>query len=150
MKVKFTEIQKFTQWWLWLIILAHSSFIVWQLISNRSSSLIVTLFFNALIIALFLTLKLKTEINKQGIKMIFFPFVNKVIIWDEIKSIKVLDYGFVGGWGIRLWTKYGTVYNVNGEKGLAIELKSGKKFAIGTQNESELKTVLKELGKVSG
>ena len=44
----------------------------------------------------------------------------------------------MGGWGIRLWTKYGTVFNIKGKKGLAIELYSGKKFLIGTQKEIEL------------
>ncbi|MDG1477280.1 MAG: hypothetical protein P8Q14_09045 [Vicingaceae bacterium] len=148
MKPKFTEIQKFTQWWLWLIILIHSSFVVWQLISAGSSSLVSILFGDILIAVLFFTLKLKTEVNEEGVKMAFFPFIKKEINWEEIKSLRVLDYGFVGGWGIRFWTKYGTVYNVNGRKGLAIELKSGKKLAIGTQKEEELESVLKELGKI--
>lgn len=52
--------------------------------------------------------------------------------------MKVINYGFVGGWGIRLWTKYGTVYNVSGNKGLFIKLKNGKTMVIGTQKSQEL------------
>ena len=44
-----------------------------------------------------------------------------------------VHYGFVGGWGIRFFTAYGTVYNMRGTKGLAINLEKGKKFLIGTQ-----------------
>jgi hypothetical protein len=59
--------------------------------------------------------------------------------------MKVLNYGFVGGWGVRLWTKYGTVYNVKGNIGLAIELKNGTKFLIGTQKEIELRSFLEKI-----
>lgn len=53
-----------------------------------------------------------------------------------------MNYGFVGGWGVRLWTAFGTVYNVRGKMGLAIKLKDGTKFLIGTQKEMELKSVI--------
>ena len=68
--------------------------------------------------------------------------MKKRVGWNEIKSTKVVNCGLVGGWGIRLWTKYGTVYNTKGNKGLAIELKNGKKFLIGTQKETELNKIL--------
>ena len=77
--------------------------------------------------------------------MIFFPFTRIRVEWNEIKNAKVVNYGFVGGWGIRLWTQYGTVYNMKGNKGLAIELKTGKKFLIGTQKEVELDNFLEEM-----
>jgi hypothetical protein len=77
--------------------------------------------------------------------MHFFPFVKKRIDWKDVKSAEVLDYGFVGGWGIRLWTAYGTVYNVKGTKGIAIELLNGKKFLIGTQKETELREILEKI-----
>ena len=88
-------------------------------------------------------MRLKTEINEQGITMHFRPFTKRQIAWQEIENAKVLDYGFVGGWGIRLWTNYGTVYNTKGSKGLALELKDGKKLLIGTQNPEKLEEVLK-------
>jgi hypothetical protein len=76
--------------------------------------------------------------------MRFVPFLKKNIKWNELKSMKIVNYGFVG-YGIRLGSKYGTVYNINGNKGLAIELKNGKKFVIGTQNETELNSTLKKM-----
>ena len=77
--------------------------------------------------------------------MRFFPFVKKEFQWSEIQKSKVVNYGFVGGWGIRLFTKYGTVYNIRGNKGLAIELKNGKKYLIGTQKEEEMKKFINGL-----
>ena len=44
----------------------------------------------------------------------------------KLKSAKIVNYGFVG-YGIRLGSQYGTIYNVNGNKGFAIELSNGKK-----------------------
>nr|WP_315263057.1 hypothetical protein [uncultured Flavobacterium sp.] len=43
-----------------------------------------------------------------------------------------MNYKFLG-FGVRLFTSYGTVYNTKGDTGLAIELKCGKKILIGTQ-----------------
>ena len=65
--------------------------------------------------------------------------------WYEIEKADVVNYGFVGGWGIRPWTKYGTVYNIRGNKGLAIALFDGQRFVIGTQKEAELKKILLKL-----
>jgi len=96
------------------------------------------------LIALFYGIRLKTEINQNEIIVNFFPFIRKRINRNEIKSAKTLDYGFVGGWGIRVWTEYGTIYNTKGSKGLAIELNSGKKILIGTQKEAELNKIIEK------
>ena len=77
--------------------------------------------------------------------MSLFPFIKKRVSWKEIKSAEVVNYGFVGGWGIRLWTNFGTVYNIKRNKGLAIELTNGKKFLIGTQKETEMNKVMEEI-----
>ena len=62
-----------------------------------------------------------------------------------MKHAEIVNYEFVGGWGIRLWTKYGTVYNTKGDKGLAIELQNGKKFLIGTQKATELSKIIEKV-----
>jgi len=93
---------------------------------------------------LFWRIRLKTEIDQHEIRMRFFPFTKKSIPWEEIKSAETVNYGFVGGWGIRLGTKYGTVYNTSGNKGVAIELKNGRKFCIGTQKVTELDRIIEK------
>ncbi|WMI67768.1 hypothetical protein [Mangrovimonas sp. YM274] len=157
MKPQFNEHQKFTQWWLWLILIPIGALplvgIYKQIILNEpfgdkpisNLGLIGFACFTFALLTLFFVMKLTTKINKDGIEMRFFPFVKKTTKWSDIKTAELINYGFVGGWGIRLWTKYGTVYNMKGNKGLAIELLNGKKFLIGTQKETELKEVLKKL-----
>ena len=157
MKTVFKEEQKFTQWWLWLLIIAIGVWAVFgiyvQLIlgeefGNKPMSdmgIIIFALFIFGLIALFWFMTLKTEIDQNEIRMNFLPFVKRRVSWTEIKTAKVVNYGFVGGWGIRLWPKYGTIYNTKGNKGLAIELKDGKRFLIGTQKETEIKKVVEAI-----
>ncbi len=157
MKPLFTETQKFTQWWLWLLLLGiaylpingiyHQLYLGEEYGSKPMSDLglIVFSIFVFLLIAFFYFLQLKTEITSEEITMKFFPLATKKVKWEEVSEAKIVNYGFVGGWGVRLWTPYGTVYNTKGKIGLAIELKNGSKFLIGTQKETELKSVLKEI-----
>src|SRR5690554_6746134 len=89
----------------------------------------------------------KTEINRETLSFRFVPFVKRTIPWKDIESYKVINYGFVGGYGIRLTMKYGTVYNIKGNKGLFVKLKNGKTFIVGTQKPEELEKVIQELKK---
>ena len=156
MKIEFKEEQKFTQWWLWLILIGigvfpifgiYKQLIIGEKFGDKPMSdfgLIIFSVFIISLIAMFWFMRLKTEIDQNEIRINFFPFTKKRVNWKEIKSAKIVNYGFVGGWGIRLWTKYGTVYNTKGNKGLAIELLNGKKFLIGTQKESELNKIVEK------
>jgi hypothetical protein len=157
MKTEFKEEQKFNQWWLWLILIPmgvlpligiYKQLILGEKLGDNPMSDISLLIFSIImfsLVGLFLIMKLKTSIDKNGINMHFFPFIKKSVDWQQIKNVKVVNYGFVGGWGIRLWTKYGTVYNMKGNKGLAIELLNGKNFLIGTQKPEELTAMLEKI-----
>lgn len=150
MKPLFQESQRFNQWWLWVLLIISSvapAIILYKEFTNNSltsgslSALIILL----LVIVLFVVLKMKTTITQKNIQLVYFPFVWKTINIDDIASMEVINYGFVGGWGIRLWTSYGTVYNVRGNKGLHIKLKNGKQLVIGTQKPEELEKVVEQL-----
>jgi phosphatidylglycerophosphate synthase len=156
MNIYFVEEQKFTQWWVWLILIGIGCTTVIGILialfrndpeNNTLTDLVLifTLFLIVGFILLFWSMKLKTEIDQYEIIVHFFPFVKRRIAWQDVFIAEVVDYGFVGGWGIRLGTKYGTIYNIKGSKGLAIELKNGKKFLVGTQKENELSLVLDKL-----
>ena len=157
MKTEFKEEQKFNQWWLWLILIPmgvlpligiYKQLILGEKLGDNPMSDISLLIFSIImfsLVGLFLIMKLKTSIDKNGINMHFFPFIKKSVDWQQIKNVKVVNYGFVGGWGIRLWTKYGTVYNMKGDKGLAIALTDGNKFLIGTQKPEELTAILEKI-----
>ena len=106
--------------------------------------LIAFLLFMLAFVFFFWKMELRTNIDEEGISVKFWPFTNKEIKWEEIAHAKIVNYGFVGGWGVRVGTKYGTVYNTNGKIGLALELKNGKKLCIGTQREEALNKIIKE------
>ena len=146
---RFDEEQKFDQKWLWTLLIVVSIVILAVQFSVFFSSSVeasgfgfyfslFNVFLVIGLIGLFAVMKLKTSIDKEKISMEFFPFVKKEVAWRDIRKAEVLDYGFVGGWGIRLWTKYGTVYNTKGSKGLYIQLNDDKKFLIGTQRPDEM------------
>lgn len=144
MKIYFKENQKFTQWWLWTILIGvtlipiygiYKQIIIGEQFGDNPLSnfgLILFLIFMLAFIGCFGMMQLSTEINDVSIKIKFFPFTNKNIKWETIKSVEVVNYGFAGGWGVRTGTKYGTIYNTAGNKGIAIVLKNGNKFCIGT------------------
>lgn len=157
MNIVFKETQKFSQWWLWLILIGigilpilgiYKQLIIGEKFGDKPMSdlgLIIFTVFVFSLIAMFWFMQLKTEIDQNEIRMHFFPLVKKRVNWKEIKNAEIVNYGFVGGWGIRLWTKYGTVYNMKGNKGLAIALTDGNKFLIGTQKPEELTAILEKI-----
>ena len=150
----FEETQGFTQWWLWLLLIGSALFPVYGIIQQvvlgnpvgdrplSNIGMILLMLFTVALLLFFFVLKLQTKIDEQGIQMRFFPLSKKEISWDQIATIEVIDYGFVGGWGIRYSAKYGTVYNTKGKMGVLIKPKKGKKFIIGTQRPEELKSFL--------
>lgn len=162
----FQETQKFTQWWLWLIILAPiiltglkivSSIMVvfsgyipddsgnnsMMWIANRIplSKIVFVLLY--LLTILFLAIaKLKVVVS-DTIKIRHLMFFKKVISLSDIVEATAINYDFVG-YGIRKTKKYGTVYNVKGKEGISLTLKNGKKYLIGTQRSQEfLKSISK-------
>ena len=158
-KPLFHEEQKFTQWWLWLLLLAPIVILFYTLVKpiledpnqangNFSFSLIpsndfwISLGLMLVVLILFMLLKLKTTLSQDYIQVSFFPFFTKKWNWSEINTTEIVTYGFVG-YGIRLSLKYGTVYNIKGNYGLAIHLKNGKKLMVGTQKPEELANVIK-------
>ncbi|AWX44525.1 hypothetical protein HME9304_01528 [Flagellimonas maritima] len=158
MHFRFKEEQRFNQWWVWIILMGIILFtgygIFKQVVlkepfgNNPMSDLGLYLFALAMLglTAWFYCIKLSTKIDQNEISIRFAPFVNRTVSWKDVKSAKVINYGFVGGWGMRLWTRYGTVYNVKGNKGLSLQLKNGEKFLVGTQKEKELAKVIESLG----
>lgn len=150
----FQEKQKINQWWLWLIIAVTSFIIIFlaikqlyfgETVGTRPMSnlaLIVLLIFTTILFVFIFVIQLSLSINEERIEMKFFPLFSKTIKWDEVQSVQIVNYGFVGGWGIRLGSEYGTVYNIKGKMGLFLSLKNGKKICIGTQRVKDLQKAI--------
>jgi hypothetical protein len=91
---------------------------------------------------LFWMMKLEYRISEQKIEYKYFPLHRK---WRSIDRTEVANISFVkysalgdyGGWGIRYGSK-GWAYNVSGNYGIFVELKSGKTMMLGTVKYREL------------
>lgn len=157
----FEENQKFTQWWMWgfiLLPLAIGLYGCYQQLwlgtpmgTNPMSNtgLIFFTLFGIGFAFFFWTNQLKTKIDRYGIHVHFFPYTKRTVAWGEVDQCQVIPYSFVGGWGVRLWTQYGTVYNVTSGKGLYVQLKNKKKFLVGTQQVKELERFITALDPLS-
>jgi hypothetical protein len=155
----FTEKQRFTQWWLWALLIAALVIpLSATLIQSRAADSGITgtdiaigSLFPSLILLFFLIMHLRTRIDESGIRYRFVPIHGKEqhIKWDEIEKVYTRTYSPLkeyGGWGIRTgFGKTGKAYNISGNKGIQVELKDGKRVLLGTCKPSEVDNVLKAL-----
>ena len=165
----FEEKQKFTQPWLWIILIIcgilvcgsfgiafYKQIIQGQPFGNKpmnNSAFIIFSIFSLIIISLIFLLfgfgNLTTIINKNEINLRFFPFHLSFIKypWNSIERFEIITYKPIseyGGWGIR-YGKKGKAYNVRGNMGLQLYFKNGRRILIGTQKASELSNFLKNI-----
>lgn len=153
--VLFREVQRFDQWWLWLLVLVATS-MVWygaiqQLIlgkafgDNPTSDIgmsILLILFGILLPLFMYSLKLRTEVRQDGLYVRFYPFhlsfrhypYTNINIYRVRKYSPIREYG---GWGIRYGRK-GMAYNVRGNRGVELEFNDGKSLLIGSQEPEEL------------
>jgi hypothetical protein len=155
--IVFQEEQRFTQWWLWLllggILLIPTYGIVQQIVfkepfgDNPMSDLglVIIFFVNLAICVLILMLKLQTTITKDEIIIHYPPLAKKRFLWSEVEQAQIVKYSPLIGYGLRIWTPHGTVYNVKGTKGFSLILKNGKKYMVGTQRHRELDDLIPSL-----
>jgi hypothetical protein len=158
-KSYFIEEQRFTQPWIWIIIIVSLSVALIPMIvglyvqlvqgkpygTNPTSDktlLIIFFVFSAIsagIMVLFWKTRLISEVKKDGIYIRFIPFFFKPKIFsgDTIGKYYIREYKALreyGGWGIRHGLgKHGKAYNVRGKKGMQLVFKNGKRLLIGTQ-----------------
>lgn len=116
--VLFMEKQKFTQWWLWVILLGVDGLFLFGVfkqviagqqfgdkpISNVALVLIAAL--PILLTILFISSSLKTEIKTDGIYVKFFPFhlSFRRYPWNNISRSFIRKYNAIteyGGWDVR-------------------------------------------------
>ncbi|WP_340065597.1 hypothetical protein [Ascidiimonas aurantiaca] len=152
MKV-FQENQKFTQLWLWIILLGINGLFAYglyqQLVleknfgTNSMSNLgmIIAASLMVLLTVFFYNLELRTYIDRLQIHIHFFPLFKRTYKWEDIESAEVVKR-LVLGYGIR-FSPEGTVFNVKGNRLLKLTFRDGKTLLIGTQKPEALITFLK-------
>ena len=166
---EFTEVQKFRQWWFWIILLGINGVVLYEIIeqvflkeqwnSQTSTGLFIAFGGTLLLTLLFVYVRLETYINEEGVHVRFFPFpfTYKSYAWTDISKAYVKKCNMLlnyGGWGWRLGGGFrlgfkGRAYTVSGNFRLQLELFSGKSVLIGTNKPEELTETLiamKKLG----
>jgi hypothetical protein len=167
LEIIFKEEQRFRQPWLWVIVLI-ASIIPWigmivQVISGQKVGdrpapdwliILIWLVFGVGFPLFFYSIRLITEVHRDGIHIRFFPFHRKfkTYRYDEIESFAARQYKPIreyGGWGIR-YSLGGMAYNVYGNKGVQLVLKSKKKILVGTQRPEEFyQAIVKGASKIA-
>ncbi len=160
--ILFRESQRIKQWWIWLILILSVSplFIIFGIAMGSPDSSVrgeipiwsyfVIIGIPILLFFLIGASNLKTEITEDEIRFQYFPFQFKrhSISWREVESAEVIKYspiGDYGGWGLRIGSK-GKAFNVSGNMGLKMSVKSMKKpLLIGTNKAEELRQVVESL-----
>ena len=114
-RVKYNEVQRFRQWWMWLIICSVDIGLIIAFVMDKvygSSEpvqwweyLVITIVLMTLT-SLFLIMNLSTRIDETGIHVRFFPFHfrEKHFAWEDISKAYVRRYSPLwefGGWGIK-------------------------------------------------
>lgn len=150
----YREVQRFGQFWLWLLILGISG-MAWyaavvQIVMRRpfgnkpmpdTGLVVIWLIFGIGLPALFFSSKLITEVRRDGIYVRFTPlhFSFQRIGFEEIKKFEVRAYRAIreyGGWGIR-HGREGKAYIVSGNRGVQLELLNQNRLLIGSERPDE-------------
>ncbi|MDB9503845.1 hypothetical protein PN441_12255 [Spirulina major CS-329] len=152
----FQEVQQFRQRWLWALLLGINGVVIAVTLyrvfgSNPDPSpvwvLLLVVGVACLNTVLFAVMKLNTEVSEAGILIHYFPLKRRSITRDRIRSCEALTYRPIrdyGGWGIRRgWSSM--AYTVQGDRGVWVELTSGRPVLIGSQRAEALAEAIASL-----
>lgn len=167
-KVLFKESQQFRRWWqIVMILLAvgpsmmiclyalFQQMVMGVQVGNSpapNAVMIAVILGLGVLLWLLFSLKMEVWIDQQGLHYRFFPMIlkRKLISREEILRFEIRNYKPLleyGGWGVRkgLWNKRGRAYCIEGNTGLQLYLKNGKKVLFGTQRPQAMAYAMKEI-----
>jgi hypothetical protein len=102
---------------------------------HPETALIVSIVFLAILVLFY---KLTTRIDDESLYASFgIGIIRKRVPMAEIVACEPMRVRWWYGWGIHL-TPYGWLYNVSGLDAVAITLRDGRKFALGTDDPNGL------------
>jgi predicted neutral ceramidase superfamily lipid hydrolase len=162
-EVLFSEVQRFKQWWLWVILFGINFLFIYGVVNQvilgnkfgdnpmSNSGLLIFFACSLAISILFVFLRLETVISPDGIFVRFYPVILKYRFysWTTVKKAYIRQYRPLmeyGGWGVRYsLTGKGRAFNVSGNIGLQLEFINGEKVLIGTQVSDKMRDVLEQI-----
>jgi len=160
--MEFEERQNLNLWWLYILLGIDAVMVLSIVLFDKGGTSLQDLksnyfapfwavLFPFLIIFLIQKNKLTLKINAEGITFKYFPFNVKprILHWTDIEKAYIRKYDAFseyGGYGVknRLWFKLNDkAYILNdGNKGLQLEFKNGKKLLFSTNKVDEVELFL--------
>ncbi len=138
-----TQIGHVIIWSLLAIILIVSGFAA---LSHREIPLVVSII---LLVCLVLFYKLRITIEDETLCASFGPgIIRKRVRLAKIVGCEPIRVRWWYGWGIHL-TPFGWLYNVSGLDAVAITLRAGRKFALGTDDPHGLTAAIRDAIRVN-
>ena len=138
-----TQVGHVIIWSLLAIILIVSGFAG---LSHREIPLVVSII---LLVCLVLFYKLRITIEDETLCASFGPgIIRKRVRLAQIVGCEPIRIRWWYGWGIHL-TPFGWLYNVSGLDAVAITLRAGRKFALGTDDPHGLTAAIRDAIRVN-
>lgn len=152
--VAFREVQRFRQWWIWLLVLGLAALnwygFIQQIILGQSFGTkpgpdwmigLLWLLFGIGFPWFFLRLRLIVEVCEDCVYIRYVPLGTCQIPFTEIERFQVRTYRPIaeyGGWGLKGWSRRRIAYSISGNRGVELELDDGRKIMIGSQKPEHL------------
>lgn len=145
----FTEEQRFTRHWWWLLglsaLLVALSFFRVGHHPLPLGARVLLLALPLLLVGMFTWLRLDTRVDAAGVSYRMRPLSRQRLAWAQVRRAYVREYAPIteyGGWGIKGYSFRNYALNVAGSQGLQLELANGRRILLGTQHPAELRQAL--------
>jgi len=150
----YREEQRFRQWWVWILVVGPAALAWWPFVQQilRGENVgqnpapdwmvwVIWLLIGVGLPLMFGLVALVLQVTADQVLVNYRPFKRRAIPLGEIAQVEVRTYNAVkeyGGWGIKGWSKDNVAYNVSGNRGVELTLRSGSRVMLGSQRADEL------------
>jgi hypothetical protein len=153
-ELRFHEVQRFRQGWLWAIVGALAigawgwfltqAVVGIQVGPKPAPTTLLAALAAVLGVALplwFWRLSMETTVDSREVRVRYWPLAEVRIALEKIAEAESVTYrpiGEYGGWGVRSGWGRGWCYNVTGNRGVRLKRSDGSLLLIGSQRADEL------------
>lgn len=154
----FREVQRFTQWWIFIILFGVAGIAWYAFIqqiyfgvpfgTNPAPDWVVWLVWILVGIAapvFMLSVRMIVEVEDDAVVVLYVPLFTRRIPYSEITECVAKRYHpllHYGGWGVRYAFGRGWAYSISGNEGVELTLTSGKHLLIGSGRPQELASAI--------